>query len=90
LTNFENVLQSFTSRFPHLVLSITGPWRDQTGTLEREPWIANFKNRTLYLKEIHAGSRGSTMSEALEAGIAFIEANPDSARDYSSDQVGAD
>ncbi|MCV9963980.1 hypothetical protein OIU34_19050 [Pararhizobium sp. BT-229] len=79
----EALIQEFTERYPHLVLEISGPWRDRDGALEEEPWIANFKNRTLTLRTVHPGSSGATMELALKAGIAYLEANPDSAPDCS-------
>jgi hypothetical protein len=73
----EALIQEFTERFPHLVIDISGPWRAPDGSLEDEPWIANFKNRTLTHRTIHPGSRGATMELALKAGIAYLEANPE-------------
>ncbi|MCZ7861394.1 hypothetical protein O9X98_08290 [Agrobacterium salinitolerans] len=82
MSDFETLLESFTERYPHLVLSMTGPWSDLDGVIEEEPWIANFKNRSMHFQQVHPGSRGATMKDALAAGIAYLETSPERAQDY--------
>ncbi len=84
--DYLTLVDRFTDDYPHLVISMTGPWKAmREGILEEEeqPWICNFRNLTLGSRQVHSGSRGDTMYDALRAGIEYLEANPGCAPDQS-------
>lgn len=86
MTDYDDLVSEFIARFPHLVLEMTGPWRDRSGKMLSEPWICNFKNASLGLQGVHSGSAGHSMSSALEAGLDYLGQHAESAevRDYEA------
>lgn len=84
--DYLTLVDRFTDEYPHLAINMSGPWKrliDDVLSDEPEPWIVNFKNLTLLNKEVHYGSSGETMYDALRKGMDYLAANPDCAVDFS-------
>ena len=84
--NYLTLVDRFAEDYPHLVINMTGPWKMlREGILveDEEPWICTFQNMTRGCRQVHIGSRGVTMFEALRAGMDYLEANPSMVPDES-------
>lgn len=77
MSDYEALVEDVVARYPHLVVVMSGPWRDRDGRLEDQPWICNFKNRSRQHQHVHPGSGGSTMLSALQAGIEYLDRHSD-------------
>jgi hypothetical protein len=78
MTDYDALVADLIDRYPHLVMVMSGPWRDRGGEIAAEnPWICNFKNCSMLLREVHPGSGGATMLDALKAGIQFLDDHAD-------------
>jgi hypothetical protein len=77
MSDYETLVADLIARYPHLVMEVSGPWRDRTGTIDPMPWVCNFKNASLSLQMVHPGSCGATTADALRAGLEHLDAHAD-------------
>jgi hypothetical protein len=77
MPEIDALVDDLTNRYPHLVLELSGPWRDEHDLVSDSPWISNFKNRSRLLQYVHPGSSGSTMLHALKAGLEYLDGHAD-------------
>jgi hypothetical protein len=61
----QEIADRIKAEYPGLVIEISGTWPDSG-------WIVNFKEREFGYANIHGGSAGSTMLEALEKGYEAV------------------
>lgn len=80
MSDYETLVERTVARYPHLVMTMSGPWREHDGRTAAEPWICSFRNASLSLCEVHPGSAGTSMYRALEAGLAWLETHADDPR----------
>lgn len=79
MSDYETLVDDLIGRYPHLVLEMTGPWRERDGQISELQWICNFKNRSRMLQYVHPGTNGTTMAQALTAGLEFLDLHADDA-----------
>ncbi|NTF18003.1 hypothetical protein G6L37_06270 [Agrobacterium rubi] len=79
-SEFEHLAATTSQRYPQLILDISGPWKNRDGSLVDKPWICNFRNWTQFNQNVHPGSSGVSMLDALRQGLKFLDADPDNSR----------
>jgi hypothetical protein len=77
MSEIDALVDDLANRYPHLVLELSGPWRDENDHVSESSWISNFKNRSKLLQYVHPGSSGSTMLQALKAGLEYLDRHAD-------------
>lgn len=84
MSEYEDLIEDTALRYPHLVIVMSGPWRDENGDSKEDRWICNFKNRSLNLQNVHPGSGARHMIDALKEGIDYLDQHRDepTVRDY--------
>jgi hypothetical protein len=87
MSDYESLVDDFINRYPHLLLAMSGPWRDRDGQLRDKPWVCNFKNSSMLLQEVHSGSSGATMFLALKAGVEHLDRHADDSAVRNHNQV---
>lgn len=64
----EELLNNINQEYPSLVVELSGPWHDGS-------WICNFKDKDNFLTQVHSGSSGWALEEAIKNGHKWLKEN---------------